>query len=209
MQSNRPPLLTSVQKQRQYFIGLLVGLIPLIVFLVSFGLTIGIPGNSGAFFVYALIASFILYVVEFIVTIVFLVIDRRRFIGYGLLTAFLASLDRLLRLALAGDLRDQTYVVYISPLRALSNDIQRNLQEPHGLHAKRGVGILLDHHILALTELLVDHIWLYRTSGKDVFSLGKLIIDKYRSEYLSIQSHCGENRRRAHPPVSAVEANSP
>src|SRR5262245_5037879 len=46
------------------------------------------------------------------------------------LTAFLASIDRLLRLALSGELRDQTYVVYISPLRALSNDIQRNLQGP-------------------------------------------------------------------------------
>jgi ATP-dependent Lhr-like helicase len=46
------------------------------------------------------------------------------------LTAFLASLDRLVRLALSGELRDQTYVVYVSPLRALSNDIQRNLQEP-------------------------------------------------------------------------------
>src|SRR5262249_20200592 len=46
------------------------------------------------------------------------------------LTAFLASIDRLLRLALLGDLRDQTYVVYVSPLRALSNDIQRNLQQP-------------------------------------------------------------------------------
>jgi ATP-dependent Lhr-like helicase len=46
------------------------------------------------------------------------------------LTAFLASLDRLLSLALAGELRDQTYVVYVSPLRALSNDIQRNLQGP-------------------------------------------------------------------------------
>src|SRR5712691_2737211 len=44
--------------------------------------------------------------------------------------AFLASLDRLLRLALTGELRDQTYVVYVSPLRALSNDIQRNLQGP-------------------------------------------------------------------------------
>lgn len=46
------------------------------------------------------------------------------------LTAFLASLDRLLRLALSGELRDRTYVVYVSPLRALSNDIQRNLQGP-------------------------------------------------------------------------------
>src|ERR1700674_432764 len=46
------------------------------------------------------------------------------------LTAFLASIDRLLRFALAGELRDQTYVVYVSPLRALSNDIQRNLEGP-------------------------------------------------------------------------------
>src|SRR5216683_7071480 len=46
------------------------------------------------------------------------------------LAAFLASLDRLLRLALAGELRNQTYVVYVSPLRALSNDIQINLQGP-------------------------------------------------------------------------------
>src|SRR5262245_41466702 len=44
--------------------------------------------------------------------------------------AFLASLDALLRLALVGELQDQTYVVYVSPLRALSNDIQRNLQGP-------------------------------------------------------------------------------
>src|SRR5262249_49651356 len=34
------------------------------------------------------------------------------------------------RLALAGQLQDHTYVVYVSPLRALSNDIQRNLQGP-------------------------------------------------------------------------------
>lgn len=46
------------------------------------------------------------------------------------LAAFLASLDRLLRLALEGALRDRTYVVYVSPLRALSNDIEKNLQGP-------------------------------------------------------------------------------
>src|SRR5213080_3892882 len=46
------------------------------------------------------------------------------------LAAFLSSLDALLRLAMAGELHDQTYVVYVSPLRALSNDIQRNLQGP-------------------------------------------------------------------------------
>src|SRR5262249_766848 len=46
------------------------------------------------------------------------------------LTAFLASLDRLLRMALSGEGRDRTYVVYVSPLRALSNGIQRNRQGP-------------------------------------------------------------------------------
>jgi ATP-dependent Lhr-like helicase len=46
------------------------------------------------------------------------------------LAAFLASLDDLLRQGLAGGLRDETQVVYVSPLRALSNDIQKNLAEP-------------------------------------------------------------------------------
>jgi ATP-dependent Lhr-like helicase len=46
------------------------------------------------------------------------------------LTAFLFSIDRLLRTALEGKLEDRTYVLYVSPLRALSNDIQRNLQGP-------------------------------------------------------------------------------
>ncbi len=46
------------------------------------------------------------------------------------LTAFLAAIDRLLKLALAGELDERMYVVYVSPLRALSNDMHRNLEEP-------------------------------------------------------------------------------
>jgi ATP-dependent Lhr-like helicase len=46
------------------------------------------------------------------------------------LAAFLASLDRLIRDGTSGRLTDQTRVVYISPLKALSNDVQRNLQQP-------------------------------------------------------------------------------
>ena len=46
------------------------------------------------------------------------------------LTAFLASIDRLLRLAESGELTDEIRVVYISPLRALSNDMHRNLEVP-------------------------------------------------------------------------------
>ncbi len=46
------------------------------------------------------------------------------------LAAFLASIDSLLRQSLEGRLPDETQVVYVSPLKALSNDIHRNLQEP-------------------------------------------------------------------------------
>lgn len=48
------------------------------------------------------------------------------------LTAFLAVIDDLVRqgLALGGELPDATLVVYVSPLKALSNDIQINLQNP-------------------------------------------------------------------------------
>jgi ATP-dependent helicase Lhr and Lhr-like helicase len=46
------------------------------------------------------------------------------------LAAFLAAIDRLVREAVAGDLPDGTQIVYVSPLKALSNDIQRNLELP-------------------------------------------------------------------------------
>ncbi|MHA6193402.1 DEAD/DEAH box helicase [Pseudomonas wadenswilerensis] len=48
------------------------------------------------------------------------------------LTAFLAVLDELFEQGLANDgqLPDETLVVYVSPLKALSNDIQINLQNP-------------------------------------------------------------------------------
>jgi ATP-dependent Lhr-like helicase len=48
------------------------------------------------------------------------------------LAAFLACIDRLVRKALAGDLHDRTEVLYISPLKALGNDIQKNLEIPLG-----------------------------------------------------------------------------
>ena len=44
--------------------------------------------------------------------------------------AFLAAIDSLLRQGLNGTLTDGTQVVYISPLKALSNDVQKNLAEP-------------------------------------------------------------------------------
>lgn len=46
------------------------------------------------------------------------------------LAAFLASLDQLFQDALRGALSDETRVLYVSPLKALSNDIHKNLEEP-------------------------------------------------------------------------------
>ncbi|HLR07456.1 MAG TPA: DEAD/DEAH box helicase, partial [Pyrinomonadaceae bacterium] len=46
------------------------------------------------------------------------------------LAAFLSAIDDLVWRATAGTLADETQVVYVSPLKALSNDIQINLQEP-------------------------------------------------------------------------------
>ena len=48
------------------------------------------------------------------------------------LAAFLVCIDRLVQRALAGELRDETQVLYISPLKALGNDIQKNLEIPLG-----------------------------------------------------------------------------
>jgi len=46
------------------------------------------------------------------------------------LTAFLACLDRLFKESLIDGLADDVRVVYVSPLRALSNDMHRNLETP-------------------------------------------------------------------------------
>ena len=48
------------------------------------------------------------------------------------LAAFLICIDRLVRKALAGELHDRTEVLYVSPLKALGNDIQKNLEVPLG-----------------------------------------------------------------------------
>ncbi|MGZ4813907.1 MAG: DEAD/DEAH box helicase [Terriglobales bacterium] len=59
------------------------------------------------------------------------------------LAAFLACIDELVRKALNGELRDRTEVLYVSPLKALGNDIQKNLEGPLAeimqLAAERGM----------------------------------------------------------------------
>ncbi len=46
------------------------------------------------------------------------------------LAAFMVCLDQLIQKSHAGVLEDRIHVVYVSPLKALSNDIHRNLEVP-------------------------------------------------------------------------------
>src|SRR5579859_7337342 len=46
------------------------------------------------------------------------------------LAAFLAAIDELVQRGIAGDPRDETAIVYVSPLKALSNDVRINLEAP-------------------------------------------------------------------------------
>src|SRR5579862_8511282 len=59
------------------------------------------------------------------------------------LAAFLLCIDDLVRRARSGPLPDRTEVVYVSPLKALSNDVHKNLDTPLGeiaaLASRRGI----------------------------------------------------------------------
>jgi len=46
------------------------------------------------------------------------------------LSAFLSTLNELFLMGEQDKLEDEVYVLYVSPLRALNNDIERNLEEP-------------------------------------------------------------------------------
>ncbi len=69
------------------------------------------------------------------------------------LAAFLSAIDGLVRQALDGTLRDETQVVYVSPLKALSNDVRKNLEEPlAGIRAELIGRGLLDAEIRTLVR---------------------------------------------------------
>ena len=46
------------------------------------------------------------------------------------LAAFLCAIDRLIGQSSRGELSQRTQIVYVSPLKALANDIRMNLLEP-------------------------------------------------------------------------------
>ena len=61
------------------------------------------------------------------------------------LAAFLICIDGLIRRARTGELPDHTEVVYCSPLKALSNDVHKNLERPlaeiRALAEERGIAL--------------------------------------------------------------------
>jgi ATP-dependent Lhr-like helicase len=66
------------------------------------------------------------------------------------LAAFLVCIDRLLRASLTGELPDSSQVVYVSPLKALSNDVHKNLTVP-----LREIAELAQSKGIALPEIRV------------------------------------------------------
>lgn len=61
------------------------------------------------------------------------------------LAAFLASIDSLFQQALSNNLADHVQILYVSPLKALSNDVQKNLRQPLNEISERALaaGLLL------------------------------------------------------------------
>src|ERR1700680_3591810 len=51
--------------------------------------------------------------------------------------AFLAAIDQLVKEGLEGPLPDETRIVYVSPLKALSNDLQTNIARAVDGHAEQ------------------------------------------------------------------------
>jgi ATP-dependent Lhr-like helicase len=67
--------------------------------------------------------------------------------------AFLSAIDQLIKEGMQGPLPDETRVVYVSPLKALSNDIQRNLEAPlHGIREELAALSLPDVEIRAVVR---------------------------------------------------------
>ena len=85
MQEMPPEQREELSHSQQFFIGMGIGLIPLILAMIGLG-AIGASTSN-----ILLSTALILYGLEFIATIVLLAIRRVRFIGYGLLTLFLIT----------------------------------------------------------------------------------------------------------------------
>jgi len=88
MQNQSPQPQRGKQSSREYFIGIGIGFVPLILALVSIG---GLSAGIGsALFSTGLVIAVLLYVGLFVASIICLCIERSRYVGYGLLTMVVA-----------------------------------------------------------------------------------------------------------------------
>ncbi|HEU0005348.1 MAG TPA: DEAD/DEAH box helicase [Terriglobia bacterium] len=110
------------------------------------------------------------------------------------LAAFLSSINDLVKRGVAGELKDETYVVYVSPLKALSNDIQRNLQLPLQ-------GVQQELQSLGLPQFQI-RTWVRTgdTSAKDRASMKRqpphIVVTTPESLYILLSSEGGRSMLR-------------
>jgi len=107
------------------------------------------------------------------------------------LAAFLAAIDELLKLGIEGKLLNTTQVLYISPLKALSNDIEKNLKLP--LNGIRDALLEMGQDDISLTAAV-------RTGDTPAYERSKMIkkpphilVTTPESLYLLLSSNSGRN----------------
>ena len=110
------------------------------------------------------------------------------------LAAFLSAINDLVERGVSGKLKDETVVVYVSPLKALSNDIQRNLQHPLQ-------GVQEQLHSLGLPQFQI-RTWVRTgdTSAKDRASMRRqpphIVVTTPESLYILLSSEGGRSMLR-------------
>ncbi len=139
------------------------------------------------------------------------------------LAAFLACIDRLVRKAISGELSDRTEVLYVSPLKALGNDIQKNLEIPLGeirhLAGERGI-LMADIRTAVRTgdtpayqrqKMLARPPHILVTTPESLYIL--LTAEKSRAILKSVRTvivdeiHCGSRRQTRSPGISRFRSN--
>jgi len=115
------------------------------------------------------------------------------------LAAFLACLDRLMREAVEGTLSDGVRVVYVSPLKALSNDIHRNLEVP--LAELKETAIAAGHEPLPIRAMVRTGDTLARDRAKMLRHPPHILVTTPESLYLLLT---GSKSREALKNVETV-----
>lgn len=90
MQSQSPQPQPGKQSSREYFIGIGIGFVPLVLALVSIGGLFAGTGIGSTLFGTGLGIAILFYVALFVASIICLCIERSRYVGYGLLTMVVA-----------------------------------------------------------------------------------------------------------------------